>query len=116
MIVFRYWTACIIRHVWYFYHYSKLPSLVLKARHLDGCAFSRLGVPEQALGGKSPRLWDCCYSRRLPSELSCSAVKQMILYNPESAKVTNDYLDNILHFAALYDHRDLIPVAIEKVM
>lgn len=40
----------------------------------------------------------------------------MILYNPESAKVTNDYLYNILHFAALYDHRDLVPVAIEKVM
>ena len=28
-----------------------LPSLVLKARHLGGSAFCRLGMPEQALGG-----------------------------------------------------------------
>lgn len=41
------------------------------------------------------------------------AVKLMILHNPESVKVTNDYLYNIIHIATLYDHRDIIPIAIE---
>ena len=41
------------------------------------------------------------------------AVKLMILHNPESVKVTNDYLYNIIHIATLHDHRDIIPVAIE---
>ena len=37
----------------------------------------------------------------------------MILHNPESVKVTNDYLYNIIHTATLNDHRDIIPIAIE---
>ena len=41
------------------------------------------------------------------------AVKLMLLHNPESVKVTNDYLYNIIHIATLNDHRDIIPVAIE---
>ena len=41
------------------------------------------------------------------------AVKLMILHNPESVNVTNDYLYNIIHIATLNDHRDIIPVAIE---
>lgn len=41
------------------------------------------------------------------------AVKLMILHNPESVKVTNDYLYNIIHIATIHDHRDVIPVAIE---
>lgn len=43
-------------------------------------------------------------------------VKEMIRYDPECAKVTNDYLENMLHLAAQYDHQDIIPLAIEKVM
>ena len=45
--------------------------------------------------------------------LQYRAVKLMILHNPESIKVTNDYLYNIIHIASLYDHRDIIPVAVE---
>ena len=48
--------------------------------------------------------------------LPYSAVMQMILHNPESAKITNDYLYNILHIAALNNHRDIISIAIEKVI
>ena len=35
--------------------------VVLKARHLGGTAFCNFigREPEQALGGISPRLWDC---------------------------------------------------------
>ena len=45
--------------------------------------------------------------------LHCRAVKLMILHNPESINVTNDYLYNIIHTASLNDHRDIIPIAIE---
>ena len=41
------------------------------------------------------------------------AVKLMILHNPESINVTNDYLYNIIHIASLNEHRDIIPIAIE---
>lgn len=41
------------------------------------------------------------------------AVKLMILHNPESVKITNDYLYNIIHMATLNDHRDIIPVAVK---
>lgn len=37
----------------------------------------------------------------------------MILHNPESVNITNDYLYNIIHIASLNDHRDVIPVAVE---
>ena len=45
--------------------------------------------------------------------LHCRAVKLMILHNPESINITNDYLYNIIHIASLNDHRDIIPIAIE---
>lgn len=39
----------------------------------------------------------------------------MVQHDPESAKVTNDYLYNILHVAAQYGHRDIVSVAVEMV-
>ena len=46
----------------------------------------------------------------------CSAIEQMILRNPENAKITNEYLYNLLHTGALYGRKDIVSIAIDKVM
>ena len=44
-----------------------------------------------------------------------SAVEQMILQNPGNAKITNEYLYNLLHTGALYGRKDIVSLAINKV-
>ena len=44
-----------------------------------------------------------------------SAVEQMILQNPGNAKITNEYLYNLLHTGALYGRKDIVSLAIDKV-
>ena len=39
----------------------------------------------------------------------------MIFRNPENAKITNEYLYNLLHTGALYGRKDIISLAIDKV-
>lgn len=40
----------------------------------------------------------------------------MILQNPENAKITNEYLYNLLHTGALYGRKDIVSLAIDKVI
>ena len=44
------------------------------------------------------------------------AVEQMILQNPENSKITNEYRYNLLHTGALIGRKDIVSLAIDKVI